>query len=97
MSTEEALLAATRNGAELTAREFRNYAALIDFFILHLDGYAYDNLSPFERSAGSVRSTPAMRPLFGLDKIPGEVGLFVSYFMISKVVAAKTVTTTTGS
>ncbi len=61
MSTEEALLAATRNGAELTAREFRNYAALIDFFMLHLDGYAYDNLSPFERSAGSMRSTPAMR------------------------------------
>jgi hypothetical protein len=44
--------------------------------MLHLDGYAYDNLSPFERSAGSVRSTPAMRPLFGLDKIPGEVGVF---------------------
>ncbi|MEO6857465.1 MAG: hypothetical protein ABI323_02615 [Solirubrobacteraceae bacterium] len=84
----------------LPPKEFRNYDAIIDFFRLHLNGYAYENLSPFERkrweSAVNAGDDGAYCRLFGPEKIPGEVGAFAGYFMISKVAAPRTVTAATG-
>ena len=82
------------------SREFRNYEAVIDFFKLHLNGYAYESLSPSERKrwehAVNSGDEAAFCRLFGPDKIPGEVGAFVGYFMIRKVIGPKTVTAATG-
>jgi hypothetical protein len=84
----------------LSALGFRKYEAIIEFLKLHLNGYAYENLSPFDRKrwdrAFNSGDEDAYCKLFGADKIPGEVGAFVGYFMIRKVVAPKTVTASTG-
>ena len=85
---------------QLSGKEFRNYQALIDYFRLHLTGYAYESLSSFDRMrwerAFDSGDEQAFTKLFGADKIPGEVGPFVGYFMTRKVAAPKAVIASTG-
>jgi hypothetical protein len=84
----------------LSGKELRNYEAIIDFFKLSLNGYAYESLSPLDRKrwerAFNSDDEDAYCKLFGADKIPGEVGAFVGYFMIRKVAASNTVVASTG-
>jgi hypothetical protein len=91
-------LAARR--ARLAPREFRNYQAIIDLFRRSLNSYAYESLSPLDRKrwerAFNSGDEDAYSKLFGADKIPGEVGAFVGYFMIRKVAAPKTIIASTG-
>lgn len=74
----------------LAARTYRRYEEVIDLFRHSLDGYAYESLPTPERAfweerwqadeeAGSYCNT------FGPEKIPGELGSFLGYFMIRKV------------
>ncbi len=84
----------------LAPREFRNYNAIIDFFRHSLNGYAYESLSQFDRKRWdrefNLGREDAYCKLFGADKIPGEVGAFVGYFMIRKVAGPKAVIASTG-
>lgn len=74
----------------LAARTYRRYEEVIDLFRHSLDGYAHESLSRAERAfwekrwhddeeAGSYCST------FGPGKIPAEIGSFLGYFMVRKV------------
>ncbi|HKA49617.1 MAG TPA: hypothetical protein VKK19_08515 [Candidatus Dormibacteraeota bacterium] len=85
---------------ELSTKGIKNYEAIIEFFKHHLNGYAYESLSPFDRKrwdrAFDSGDEAAFCKLFGADKIPGEVGAFVGYFMIRKVIAPKAVIASTG-
>jgi len=84
----------------LPPKEFRSYGAIIDFFRHSLNGYAYENLSQFDRKRWdrefNLGKEDAYCRLFSADKIPGEVGAFVGYFMIRKVAAPKVVIASTG-
>ncbi len=86
--------------ATLLPKEFRKYEAIIDFFRHSLNGYAYENLSQFDRKrwdrAFNSGDEDAYCKLFGADKLPGEVGAFVGYFMIRKVAAPKAIIASTG-
>jgi hypothetical protein len=87
----------------LSATGYRNFDAIVDFFKSSLNGYAYQGLSELARKrwekafdADEEDEEDAYCRLFGADKIPGEVGAFVGYFMIRKVVAPKAVIASTG-
>ena len=84
----------------LSLNELRNYVAIIDFFKHSLNGYAYESLAQFDRKrwerAFNSGDEDAYCKLFGAEKIPGEVGAFVGYFMIRKVAAPKAVIASTG-
>jgi len=84
----------------LSGKEWRNYEAIIDFFKHSLNGYAYESLLPLDRKrwerAFNAGDEDAYCKLFGADKIPGEIGAFVGYFMIRKVAASKAITASTG-
>jgi hypothetical protein len=84
----------------LSPKELRNYVAIIDFFKHSLNGYAYESLSQFDRKrwdrAFNSGDEDAYCKLFGADKIPGEVGAFVGYFMIRKVAAPTAIIASTG-
>lgn len=73
-------LAERRQG--LSTRVFRNYEAIIEFFRLHLNGYAYESLPPFDRRrwdrALNSGDEDAYCKLFGADRIPAEVGLLLA-------------------
>ena len=79
-------LAARR--ASLSSDDYRRHEAIVEFFKLSLNGYAYEGLSTFDRKrwdlAFAAGDEDAYTKLFGADKIPGEVGAFVGYFMIRR-------------
>lgn len=84
----------------LSAKDYRNFEAIVGFFKSSLNGYAYEGLFELERKrwekAFDAGEEDAYCRLFGADKIPGEIGAFVGYFMIRKVLAPKAVIASTG-
>ena len=84
----------------LSGKELRNYETIIDFFKHSINRCAYESLSPLDRKrwerAFNSGDEDAYCRLFGADKIPGEVGAFVGYFMIRKVAASSAVVASTG-
>lgn len=77
----------------LAERTYRNYLEVIELFRDCMNGYAYESLSELERrrwqqafDAGDER---AFTRLFGPEKIPQEVGQFLGWFVIRKVMAGQ--------
>ena len=91
-------LAARR--ASLSSDDYRRHEAIVEFFKLSLNGYAYEGLSTLERKRWDLAfaggDEDAYTKLFGADKIPGEVGAFVGYFMVRKVATTKSIIAATG-
>lgn len=86
--------------SSLFAKDYRNFQSIIGFFKSSLNGYAYESLSELERKhwekAFDAGEEDAYCRRFGAEKIPGEVGAFVGYFMIRKVAAPKAVIASAG-
>lgn len=79
--------------ARLAERTFRNYVDVIEMFRECMNGYGCDSLSELERrrwqqafDAGDKR---AFTRLFGPEKIPEQVGQFLDWFVIRKVMAGQ--------
>ncbi|GMU79632.1 MAG: hypothetical protein AMXMBFR46_24220 [Acidimicrobiia bacterium] len=79
--------------ARLAARTFRNYVDVIEMFRACMNGYGYESLSELERrrwqqafDAGDER---AFTRLFGPEKIPEQLGPFLGWFVIRKVMAGQ--------
>jgi hypothetical protein len=79
----------------LKDKTFSNYAGIIELFQDSLDGYAYEGLSKadaalFDRlySAEGAEHRDFCQ-IFGPEKIPENVGEFLNYFMVRKVMCGK--------
>ena len=77
----------------LAERTYRNYLEVIELFRDCMNGYGYESLSELERrrwqqafDAGDER---AFTHLFGPEKIAQEVGQFLGWFVIRKVMAGQ--------
>ena len=77
----------------LAERTYRNYLEVIELFRDCMNGYGYESLSELERrrwqqafDAGDER---AFTRLFGPEKIPEQVGQFLGWFVIRKVMAGQ--------
>lgn len=71
-------------------RTFRRYQEVIGLLRSCLDGYAYESLPATERTFWEARydadeAAGSYCNTFGPEKIPGELGSFLGYFMIRKV------------
>ena len=76
----------------LAARTFRNYDEVIGLLRDCLNGYAYQSLDPPERArwdAAYTDNEDAFTAIFGPEKIPENLGEFLGYFMISKVMCGE--------
>jgi hypothetical protein len=77
----------------LSAKTFSNYAYVIEMLRDCLNGYAYESLSSNERKrwdkAFEKGDEEAYTHLFGPEKIPGEIGQFLGWFVIRKVIAGQ--------
>lgn len=66
---------------------------MIELFRDCLNGYAYQSLSEVEHkrweSAFDEGDEEAYTALFGPDKIPGEIGQFLDWFVVRKVMAGE--------
>jgi hypothetical protein len=72
----------------LAARTFRNYATVISLLGDCLNGYGHSSLDPAERARweiASATSEEAFVEVFGPDKIANNLGEFLDYFMVHKV------------
>jgi len=78
----------------LSPATFRRYRDVVELLQHSLDGYAFQSLTPKERAlwerrwqadeeAGSFCNT------FGPEKIPENLGEFLGYFMVRKVIAGR--------
>lgn len=77
----------------LAKRTFLNYLEVIELFRDCMNGYGYESLTSEERArweeafeAGDER---AFTRLIGADKIPGEIGQFLGWFVIRKVMPSQ--------
>lgn len=77
----------------LAERTYRNYLEVIELFRDCMNGYGYESLNELARrrwqqvfDAGDER---AFTRLFGPEKIPQEVGQFLGWFVIRKVMAGQ--------
>ena len=77
----------------LSPRTFRNYEEVIDLLRHSLDSYAYQSLDAAERKRWEAEfennEESAFCRLFGPEKIPQNLGEFLDYFMVSKVIAGQ--------
>jgi len=78
----------------LSPRTVRKYESVIDLLASHLNTYGYEGLEPDERrrwegayEAGGDEE--AFTHLFGADKITENLGGFLGYFMVHKVLAGE--------
>lgn len=74
----------------LAARTYRRYEEIIDLLRHSLDGYAYQSLSRAEQASWEKRwqgdeEAGSYCNTFGPEKIPAELGSFLGYFMVRKV------------
>lgn len=89
--------------ARLAPRTLSQYEAVLDLLRSHLDGYAYESLSPAERALfdrhydAEGEEHREFCQLFGPDKIGENLGSFLGYFMIRKVMAGKDLKRAAGS
>ena len=77
----------------LAERTYRNYLEVIELFRDCMNGYGYESLGELEQrrwqqafDAGDER---AFTRLFGPEKIPEQVGRFLGWFVIRKVMAGQ--------
>src|SRR6266567_6840381 len=77
----------------LSARTFRNYEEVVDLLRHSLESYAYQSLDATERTRWEAEfeanEEGAFCRLFGPEKIPENLGEFLDYFMVSKVIAGQ--------
>src|SRR3972149_5655260 len=79
----------------LAPRTLARYEAVLDLLRSHLNGYAHEGLSApeaarFERSYNAEgKEHREFCDLFGPDKIVENIGSFLGYFMIRKVMAGE--------
>ena len=77
----------------LKPRTFSNYDDVIDLLQHHLNGYGHEGLSKAERAlfekhfCAEGDAHREFCQLFGPEKIPENLGSFLGYFMIRKVMA----------
>ena len=89
--TFDAFLADLKKG--MSARTFRNYASTAELLQHCLNGYAYQDLDEDESKIFEKESAKGKKfcDIFGPDKILSNVGEFLDYFMIRKVMTSKEV------
>lgn len=81
--------------ARLKDKTFSNYVGIIELFQDSMDGYAYEGLSKadaalFDRLYGAEGAEHRdFCQIFGPEKIPANVGEFLNYFMVRKVMCGK--------
>lgn len=81
--------------ARLAPRTFAKYEAVVDLLRSHLNGYAYESLSKPEAALFQRRFSAEGKDhrefcgLFGPEKIVENLGSFLGYFMIRKVIAGE--------
>ncbi len=79
--------------ARLSERTYQQYEQVIELLAMSMNGYAPNSLTDeeFARWEGrfEVDEQGAFTSLFGPDKIAENVGEFLDYFMIRKVMASK--------
>ncbi len=81
--------------ARLAARTLAQYEAVLDLLRMHLNGYAYENLSRAEAAlvdrhyGAKGEEHREFCQLFGPRKIVENLGSFLGYFMIRKVMAGQ--------
>jgi hypothetical protein len=92
-----------RERARLAPRTLSNYKAVLDLLRSHLNGYAYESLSKAEAAlfdqhydAGGEDHREFCQ-LFGPEKIVENLGSFLGYFMIRKVMAGEDLKRAAGS
>lgn len=77
----------------LAERTYRNYLEVVELFRDCMNGYGYESLSELERqrwqAAFDAGDERAFTRLFGPEKIPQEVGQFLGWFVIRKVMAGQ--------
>jgi hypothetical protein len=77
----------------LAERTYRNYLQVIELFRDCMNGYGHDSLSELERrrwqQAFDAGQEEAFTRLFGPEKIPEQVGQFLGWFVIRKVMASE--------
>lgn len=79
--------------ARLSPRTFANYASIVDLLRDSLNGYGYQWLGEADltrwQHAVNSGSEDAFTQLFGPDKIADNLGEFLGYFMVHKVIAGQ--------
>lgn len=77
----------------LSPRTYRNYEDVIELLRHSLDSYAYGSLDKAERARWEAEfeanEEGAFCRLFGPEKIPENLGEFLDYFMVRKVIAGE--------
>lgn len=77
----------------LSPRTFRRYEEVVELLCHCLDGYAYQSLDDEERRRWEQEfeadEEGAFCRLFGPDKIPENLGEFLEYFMVRRVIAGQ--------
>jgi hypothetical protein len=84
----------------LAPRTFRNYAEVIDLLSHCLNNYGHQSLGGAERRRWEVafeQDNDAFTRLFGPEKIAENLGEFLGYFMIRKVMAGEELTRAAGT
>lgn len=85
----------------LAERTYRNYLEVIELFRDCMNGYGYESLSELERrrwqQAFDASDEQAFTRLFGPEKIPEQVGQFLGWFVIRKVMAGQEFLKTCGT
>ena len=87
----DAFLAEQRK--RLSAKTLRNYEDVVSLLRSSLNGYAYQSLDSLEekrwRKAFDAGDEEAFTRLFGAEKIVENLGEFLGYFMVRKVMAGQ--------
>lgn len=77
----------------LSVRTFRRYEEVVELLRHCLDGYAYQSLDDKERrrweAEFEANEEGAFCRMFGSEKIPENLGEFLGYFMVRKVIAGQ--------
>ena len=78
--------------ARLAPSTYARYADIVSLLRDHVNGYAYLALSRaeqrrWEQASDAGEGEGAYCAIFGPERIPGEIGSFLGYFMVRKVIA----------
>ena len=83
----------TERKEQLSPQEWNDYRDTLDLLKSHLNGYAYENLSSQERQFfekhynAPGEASRRFCQLFGPEKIPENLRMFLDYFLVRKVMA----------
>ena len=78
--------------ARLSPSTYARYADIVSLLRDHLNGYAYQTLNRaeqrrWEQASEAGEGEDAYCAIFDPERIPGEIGSFLGYFMVRKVIA----------